>query len=164
MPTVTRDPDPFIQSAKQLWLAGGTAETPSYIFIPTIKLEESPSDQEDTYYSSDNVDAKGVAFEDGVVTGSAMSYDVETKLFKTTETTPQLIAGLKELRDCKDKGEADRRKTFIIVEPDGMKKQVVCAVLSIKTMTGDTKNSGGLTCTLKRRGMPKDFSGTLPTA
>jgi hypothetical protein len=153
--------DVFKQSARSWYLNTSTTETAAYTHVPTITLEEQPETTDDTWYSTDNVATDGTAFQDGATTGQAMGYNFETKMFKTDDATPELIDVLKIIKGCQDKSGADVEKDCVIVEPDGTKKQVKLAILNVTTMYGETNSTGGIKGTLKRRGAPTAFTGSL---
>ncbi len=75
--------------------------------------------QGDTWWSAADV-VNGVAYEGGSVTGQGKAYKVETKMFKTADATPALNTALQTMRACKNQVGLAVRKTFIIVEPDGI--------------------------------------------
>jgi hypothetical protein len=152
----------FLNNATALYLEQGEhSSTPTYVFIPTVTLEESPQQERQTWYSTEDVQ-DDLAYEDGVVTAVKINYKVETKQFKTTGTTPELIAGLKEIRACKGKGGDVVKKWFVVVEPDGSKNYALFDVMNVVTLKGGTQDVGGLAFELYQCKAPVAFAGTLP--
>lgn len=150
----------FRNSARKLYLSDGAA-TPTYAHIPTISIDESPEVKEEKFFDTSGVSASGVAFKDGVITGHAKTFTVETKLYSTTAATPALVTALSTIKGLRDLAGSGPEKTFVLVEPDGAMVSMVCAVTDIVLIKGKTEDSGGLTFKLTRRGAPGTFSGTL---
>lgn len=150
----------FTNSARRLYVSADGAAP--YVHIPTVVLDELPNTHEETWFSSADV-VDGMPAENGVVTGQAMAYRVQTKMFQTDDATPQLNAGLKTIKACKHKAGSDARRSFVIVEPDGDKWALTCDVLNVATLKGATEDAAAMTFDLKRRGAAIAYTGTLPS-
>ena len=154
--------DAFVNSQRRIYMVTGTT-TPVVNFIPTVKVSEKPKSNETTWYDSGNIDANGMATENGHITAYAYAYDVETKAFAVVTTTPALLTVIQTILGCKRKGGMNIRFPFIIDQGDGSTPQMAnFDVVHPVSVDGDTKDDMPIKFELHQRGPEVANTYSLP--
>ena len=154
--------DAFVNSQRRLYMVTGTT-TPVVNFIPTVKVDEKPKSNETTWYDSGNIDSNGMATENGHITAYAYGYDVETKAFAVTTTTPTMLGIITTILGCKRKGGMNIRFTFIVDQGDGSTPQMALFdIVHPTNVGGDTKDDMPIKFELHQRGPASANTYTLP--